>query len=118
VLNMHTHACPLYALTKLIGLEFTESGIVLAPKLPLASFRFESPLLGLIKSADGYEGWYNPSSQTTYTVRLKISAEVAKRFSRVEMNGKKIRAQMVDGALEMRGQGGAGTALHWSVRRG
>jgi len=118
VLNMHTHACPLYALTKLIGLEFTESGIVLAPKLPLASFRFESPLLGLIKSADGYEGWYNPSSQTTYTVRLKISAEVAKRFSRVEVNGKKIRAQMVDGALEMRGQGGAGTALHWSVRRG
>ena len=118
VLNMHTHACPLYALTKLIGLEFTVAGILLAPKLPLASFRFESPLLGLIKSADGYEGWYNPGAQTTYSIRLKISAEEAKRFSRVEVNGRKIRAQVVDGALEMRGVGGAGTALRWSVRRG
>jgi hypothetical protein len=117
VLNMHTHACPLYALSKLIGLEFSESGLQLAPKLPLAAFRFESPLLGLIKSAEGYEGWYNPGSQTTYSIRLKISAEEAKRFSRVEVNGKKIRAQMVDEALEMRGLGGAGTALRWLVRR-
>jgi hypothetical protein len=116
VLNMHTHACPLYALSKLLGLEFTLAGILLAPKLPLASFRFESPLLGLIKSADGYEGWYNPGSQSTYNIRLKISAGEAKRFSRVEVNGKKIRAQIVDGALEMRGLGG-GTALRWSVRR-
>jgi len=115
VLNMHTHACPLYALSKLIGLEFNESGLQLAPKLPLASFRFESPLLGLVKSAGGYEGWYNPSSQTTYSIRLKISAKEAKRFSRVEVNGKRIYAQMVDEALEMRGLGGAGTALRWSV---
>src|SRR5260370_37955141 len=57
VLNMHTHACPLYSLAKLLGLEFTESGVLLAPRLPLSSFRFESPLLGLIKSARGYEGW-------------------------------------------------------------
>ena len=117
VLNMHTHACPLYALAKLIGLEFTESGLKLAPNLPLASFRFESPLLGLIKSADGYEGWYNPISPDTYTVRLKFPAEEAKSLSRVEVNGKRVRTQIVGEALEMRGQGGAGTAMRWSVRR-
>ena len=118
VLNMHTHACPLYALAKLIGLDFTESGVQLSPKLPLAAFRFESPLLGLIKSADGYQGWYHPISQNTYNIRLKISAEEAKRFSRVEVNGKRIQAPVVGEALEMRGQGGAGTALRWSVSRG
>src|SRR5262249_9615264 len=53
VMNMHTHACPLYSLSKLIGLAFTEPGFALAPKLPLASFRFESPLLGLLKTARG-----------------------------------------------------------------
>ena len=58
---MHTHACPLYALTKLLGLDFTPDGLNLAPALPLTNFRFESPLLGLIKSARGYEGWYNPA---------------------------------------------------------
>lgn len=118
VLNMHTHACPLFALSKLMGLDFTESGMNLAPKLPLTSFRFESPLFGLIKSADGYEGWYNPISQSTYSIRLKIPPAEAKGFSRVEVNGKRIRAQIVDQAVEMRGQGGAGTALRWSVSRG
>ena len=117
VLNMHTHACPLYALSKLIGVEFTESGVSLAPKLPLTAFRFESGLLGLIKSADGYEGWYNPLVRSTYSVRLKLSAEEAKRFSRVEVEGMRFPAQMVDGAFEIRGPGGAGVRLHWSVRR-
>jgi Glycosyl hydrolase 36 superfamily, catalytic domain/Glycosyltransferase family 36 len=115
VLNMHTHACPLYALSKLIGVEFTESGVSLAPKLPLSSFKFESPLLGVSKSARGYEGWYNPGSQGTYLIRLKVPE--AKDFSRLEVNGKKIDARLVDGAFEMRGQGGGGTPLRWSVRR-
>lgn len=118
VLNMHTHACPLFALSKLIGLEFTESGVRLAPTLPLASFRFESPLLGLIKSARGYEGWYNPVSQNMYSIRLKISAEEAKSFSRVEINGKRIQARIVTEGVEMEGQGGGGTPLRWSVLRG
>lgn len=118
VLNMHTHACPLFALSKLIGLQFTEAGVRLAPKLPLTSFRFESPLLGLIKSPDGYEGWYNPSTPNTYSIRLKIPAAEAKGFTQVDVNGKRISARMVDETLEIRGQGGAGTALRWSVRRG
>jgi len=117
VLNMHTHACPLFALSKLIGLDFTESGVNLAPKLPLTSFRFESPLLGLIKSANGYEGWYDPVISNTYSIRLKLPAEEAKNFSRIEINGKRIDARMVDAALEMRGQGGAGTPVRWSLRK-
>ena len=118
VLNMHTHACPLYALSKLIGLEFTESGVSLSPKLPLSSFRFESPLLGLIKSAQGYEGWYKPGVQGTYLIRLKLPAEAAKGLSRLEVNGKKIDARLVNEAFEMLGQGGGQTPLRWLVSRG
>jgi len=117
VLNMHTHACPLYALSKLIGVEFTEFGVSLAPTLPLTSFRFESPLLGMSKSAQGYEGWYNPSAHGTYLIRLKVPAEAAKGLSRLEVNGKKTDARIVEGAFEMQGQGGVGTPLRWSVRR-
>ena len=117
VLNMHTHACPLYALSKMMGLEFTESGVNLAPNLPLASFRFESPLLGVVKTERGYEGWYDPAKQEAYSIRFKISPEEAKRFSRVEINGKKIEARVENGALEMRGIGGRGTPLRWSVLR-
>jgi hypothetical protein len=116
VLNMHTHACPLYALSKLIGVHFTESGVTLVPNLPLASFRFESPLLGIIKSDQSYEGWYNPSLPGRYAIRLKVPADAAKSLSRVEVNGKKGDARLLNEAFEMRGQGGGGTPLRWSVR--
>lgn len=116
VLNMHTHACPLYSLTKLIGVEFTETGVNLAPKVPLASFRFESPLLGLIKSEIGYKGWYNPALPGTYTIRLKVSSGEAKNFSLMEVNGK--FARVAQGMFEMRGEGGGGTALTWAVGAG
>lgn len=118
VLNMHTHACPLYSAAKLLGLEFTETGVKFDPRLPLATFRFESPLLGLIKSASGYEGWYQPTTQNTYSIHLKIAPEEIKRFSRVEVNGNRIRTRIVDGAIEIRGVGGEGTALRWSVSHG
>jgi Glycosyl hydrolase 36 superfamily, catalytic domain len=118
VLNMHTHACPLYSLTKLLGIEFTETGVALAPMLPLSSFRFESPLLGLIKSERGYEGWYNPTTRNTLSVRLIAPAEEVKRLQRIEVNGNKVRPRMAEGALELRGEGGEGNPLKWSAFRG
>ncbi len=118
VLNMHTHACPLYSAAKLLGLEFTDKGLALAPKLPLESFRFESPLLGLVKTARGYEGWYNPSVRNTWSVRLSLSAEEAKRLQRAEVNGMRVRARTDRGAVEMRGEGGEGSPFRWSLSRG
>jgi len=118
VLNMHTHACPLYAATKMLGVEFTEAGVAVAPGLPVASFRFESPLLGLVKSARGYEGWYAPQAQNTWIVRIKLTAEEMKRLTRAEVNGNRYRARIVDGAIELRGLGGAGTPLRWSLSHG
>jgi hypothetical protein len=118
VLNMHTHACPLYSAAKLLGLEFTESGVVLAPKLPLESFRFDSSLLGLVKTARGYEGWYNPSVRNTWSVRLSLSVEEAKHLQRVEVNGMRVRSRVNQGTIELRGEGGAGNALRWAISRG
>ena len=118
VLNMHTHACPLYSLTKLLGLKFTETGVVLAPSLPLNSFRFDSPLLGLIKTAHGYEGWYNPSSRNTWSVRLSLSAEEQKRFQKIEVNGNRMHPRITEDVVEMRGIGGDGSPMRWSVSAG
>ena len=118
VLNMHTHACPLYSLAKLLGLEFTEAGMVLAPRLPLSSFRFDSPLLGLIKSAHGYEGWYNPSKRNTWSVRLFLSPEELRRLQKIEVNGNRMHPRVTEGVVEMRGVGGEGNPMRWSVSAG
>jgi hypothetical protein len=116
VLNMHTHACPLFAAAKLLGLEFTETGVTLAPQLPLPSYRFESPLLGMSKSTRGYEGWYNPSSRGTWTVRLRLSAEEAKLIEKVEINGTRVSlAPNAQGWFVFEGEGGQGGPLRWSL---
>jgi hypothetical protein len=118
VLNMHTHACPLFATTKLLGVDFTETGVTLAPKLPLPSYRFDSPLLGLSKSPRGYEGWYNPLSRGRWTVRLRLPAEEAKLYERVEINGTRVSpALTADGSVVFEGEGGEGSPLRWSVLR-
>ncbi|HEY1766591.1 MAG TPA: hypothetical protein VGG26_03015, partial [Terracidiphilus sp.] len=62
VFNLHAHACALYSATKLFNLQFTGSGLTIEPDVPIETYRFESPLFGLIKSPQGgYEGWYSPS---------------------------------------------------------
>ena len=61
VMNMHRHAWPLYSAAKLLGIEFTEAGVDLAPTLPQTEFSFRSRLVGLEKSAKGYQGWYAPT---------------------------------------------------------
>jgi hypothetical protein len=118
VLNMHVHAAPLYSAAKLLGVQFTETGVSFAPKLPLASFRFDSPLVGLEKSPQGYSGWYNPMSENTWAVRLQLSAEEAKHLARMEVNGNRVRSRTVDRAIELRGEGGNGKPLRWAVARG
>jgi hypothetical protein len=117
VFNMHSHACPLYSTTKLIGLEFTENGLMLTPTLPLDYFRFESPLLGVIKTAKGYEGWYNPSMRNTWSVRLSLSVDEAKHLQRAEVNGMRVRPRVKPGIIEVRGEGGAGSAFRWALLR-
>lgn len=118
VLNMHTHACPLFSATKLLGLEFTETGVTVMPNLPLPSYRFDSPLLGVSKSALGYQGWYNPSSRGMWTIRLKLAAEERKLLEKVEINGTRVSpAPTTDGSIVLEGEGGQGSPLRWSVLR-
>ncbi len=119
VLNLHSHACPLYSAAKLLGLEFTEAGLTLAPKLPLPSYRFASPLLGLVKSSRGYAGWYEPSVEPRiWTIHLTLSAEETRVLQRVQVNGTQgSPSRRPDGAIELKGQGGRGKPLRWSLLR-
>jgi hypothetical protein len=116
--NLHSHACTLYSAAKLLGIEFTESGVDLALRLPLESYRFDSPLIGVSRGPAGYEGWYAPSKAGEWHIRLKLPAEEARRLSRTEINGAKARAnRSADGAIELRGKSAPGTPLRWALRR-
>ena len=114
VLNLHSHACSLFSLAKLMGLEFDETGFTLAPKLPLPSYRFDSKLFGLVKSPRAYEGWYEPLVHGSWKVRIKL--EETKPGARVKVNG---HASVLNPSagdwLEFKGPGGNGKPLSWSI---
>ena len=119
IANLHSHACTLYSAAKLLGLEFTGHGVDLAPRLPLDSYRFDSPLVGVIKGPAGYEGWYAPSKVGEWRIRLWLPGEEARRLTKAEINGARTRAtRSADGAIELRGKSAPGTPLRWAVRRG
>ena len=78
VLNLHSHACPLYASAKLLGMDFTARGVGVSLRLPVEVFRFESPLVGVIKQGSGkYEG--GTSLLKPVTGRFRCRSRRAKR---------------------------------------
>jgi len=116
VMNLHPHAWPLYSATKLFGIEFTEEGVVLAPALRLESYRFQSPLLGVIKTADRYEGWYEPKVAGKWTINLVLPGEEQKRLKTLRVNGKKEALRRTsDRRIQFRGSGTHGRPLRWIV---
>ncbi|HUB83438.1 MAG TPA: hypothetical protein VMB03_31780 [Bryobacteraceae bacterium] len=117
VLNLHSHACPLYSAAKLLEMEFTARGFSLNLRLPVEAFRFESPLAGAIKQGRAkYEGWYEPARAGKWTVRLSLDVKEAALLSHCEVNGKKARISAgPDGSVEIEGTGGPGKPLRWKI---
>jgi hypothetical protein len=116
VMNMHPHAWPLYDTVKLIGAAFTPEGLALSPALPQETYRFYSPLLGLEKSKDGYNGWYAPLRGGTWQVTLNLPEEERSRFSLLKVNGQERRMQVnAEGSIRFSGGSAPGQPLHWSV---
>jgi hypothetical protein len=117
VMNMHPHAVPLYSAAKLLGVEFTEKGLILAPTLPLDVYSFDSPLVGIKKSSGQYEGWYAPLVAGTWAITVRLPAADAERFGYVEVNGsKQALRRTADGAIEFKGESAPGRPLRWSLR--
>lgn len=119
VFNMHSHACPLYSVTKLMAIEFTERGVKLAPIVPVDSYRFDSPLIGLTKSHRGYEGWYAPPAAAgSWTISLRLPSNEAPGLNQVEVNGARTTISRAEnGVIEIKGDSRPGSPLRWAVRR-
>jgi len=118
VMNMHPHSDQLYGAVKLLGIEFGEDGVNLAPILPLDAYSFDSPLIGVEKSISGYRGHYNPSVAGTWIITLCLSAAEAETLTRLEVNGtvQPLKRTAV-GAFQFRGASSPGKPLRWSVQR-
>ena len=119
VMNLHSHAWPLYGTVKLLGIEFTPDGVKLAPTLPKQTYRFASPLLGLEITLAGYSGWYAPSVRGNWQIILRLPDPVKGDTSRLVVNGQEHALKIgPDGSLQFSGESTPGQPLHWSLELG
>jgi hypothetical protein len=118
VLNLHSHACSLYSVSKLIGLEFNEHGLAISPDIPVDSYRYESPLIGVIKSAAGnYEGWYAPSQSGHWSIKITLPQQVLLRVTKAEVNGVSVELKRrSENTLELSGSSEPGKPLRWRIQ--
>jgi hypothetical protein len=115
VMNMHTHAWPLYSAVKLLGFEFNERGVKFTPNLPLVEYAFSSPLLGFSKSAKGYSGWYAPTVPGQWEMELNLSDAEMTRLSELTINGSVRPLDRTSRAIRFTGASSAGLPLRWKV---
>lgn len=114
VLNVHAHACSLYSASKLLGMEFTGTGMKLNLALPEEEYRFESPLVGVSRSKGGYKGWYAPSRAGEWTMEIALPSNEAKSVNQIEVNGKRSKVQRrEDGTIAVSGTSTPGKPLRW-----
>ena len=115
VMNMHRHAWPLFSAAKLLGIEFTEAGIDLAPTLAQPEFSFRSKLVGVEKDAAGYQGWYAPARAGSWSIRLRLPVEPA-TLKTLTVNGSSQMAKVQpDGTVQFTGSSRPDQPLRWSI---
>jgi len=117
VMNMHSHAWPLYGAAKLLGLEFHERGLRLQPQLPLESYEFRSLLLGLQKSQSGYSGWYNPLAAGRWEIEIRLPEHELAQIKEVRVNGQlqKLPRGTDPVRFEFEGDSMPGEPLRWKI---
>lgn len=116
VLNLHSHACSLYSASKLLGLQFDETGLRLNLNLPEDEYRFDSSLLGVVKTGNRFEGWYKPSRPGTWTIRIHLDREARNAVRHAEVNGRRVELRLQPAAaVTLRGASSSEAALRWSL---
>jgi hypothetical protein len=115
VLNPHSHACSLYSATKLLGLEFTESGLKLNLSLPEREYRLDSPLVGVSRSGARFEGWYKPSHPGRWTILVALPKD-APTPMQLRINGKTATVRRTaDGSFQITGASTPNEPLRWAL---
>lgn len=115
VLNMHSHAWPLYSAIKLLGTELHPDGVRFKPVLPLDEYDFDTPLLGFKKTPKGYSGWYAPLIEGHWTIEVALPDIELSRLKRLNVNGIQKVLSSADGQIQFRGNSSPGAPLRWKI---
>lgn len=114
VLNMHSHAWPLYSAAKLLGLNFHERGVTFRPVIPVEQYEYASSVIGFSKTAKGYSGWYEPLAPGNWTVEITLP-EKGEKIQAITVNGISEHPDTSAGKIRFSGASRPGNPLRWEL---
>ncbi|MFX1468232.1 MAG: GH36-type glycosyl hydrolase domain-containing protein, partial [Promethearchaeota archaeon] len=117
IMNLHSHAWPLYNTIHLIGAEFTAEGIEFSPVIPQEEYKFSSPLLGFNKSINGYSGWYAPLVKGIWSIKLKLNKDELMQIRNIEINGKEVELVIEGDKVVLTGKSEPNNSLKWKITK-
>ena len=115
VLNMHSHAWPLYSAIKLLGTEFHPHGVRFKPVIPLPEYEFNATLLGFKRTRKGYSGWYAPTTPGHWTVQVTLAEPEFDRLNHLTVNGVAVVLQKEGQSIRFSGDSASGAPLRWEI---
>lgn len=115
VLNMHSHAWPLYSAIKLLGTDFQPDGVRLKPGLPLNEYELNTPLLGFKRTSKGYSGWYAPTAAGQWSIEVALTNIELVRLKHLRVNGVQEALHSDEGRIRFMGISAPGTPLRWEI---
>lgn len=115
-LNAHVHTGPLRALTDLVGVEGTATGIRIAPRVPTETFHVRWPRLRVESTPASMAGdvTFTGDDAATLTLALPSGLRLLPTVS-ATVNGVTTTPAVVDGEVELSLPASPGVAITWSV---
>lgn len=86
VMNANSHANPILALVKIVGIDADSEGIKISPKIP-SDFNLKLPYFGVKYVSDKIQGYYKAKN---IGEKIKISVKTSKTPKEVRVNGKQV----------------------------
>jgi hypothetical protein len=100
-----------------MGINFTKEGVELNPILSYEQYKFSTPLIGLVKTKEGYSGWYDPKRVGTWKIVFKASKEELNSLESIFINGKKENFVRKENCLEWNGNSAINKPLRWKLKK-
>ena len=86
IMNMHSHAQPLYATLKLVGIQPSKEGFTIDPKTPFEEFSLKTETIGVTYSGERVDGHVKVLDDETVTMKVKLPTSLRGRGLKVAVN--------------------------------
>lgn len=114
IMNMHSHAWPLYSAIKLSGIQPTKDGLIIDPKVPFEEFSLETYLLIINFTSDSVSGFYRSVGDDAIKIQVKLPSGLNGEVL-VKVDGEEVDYTIDNGKVTFDLNAISGQSIPWEI---